>query len=110
MLPTFNTVGDVVIVDRLSSTRNVRKGDVVVSKSPANPGQDVCKRIAGLPGDSMMVGTFPWRGRVIVPPGHVWLLGDNPWNSSDSRKYATSHVLFFCNDNSSQHSTLSNLS
>ncbi len=92
MLPTFNTIGDVVIVDRLSSTRNVRKGDVVVSNSPVNPGQAVCKRVAGLSGDRMTIGTLPWHGEVIVPPGHVWLLGDNPWNSSDSRKYAACHI------------------
>ncbi len=95
MLPTFNTIGDIVIVDRLSSTRNVRKGNVVVSNSPVNPGQTICKRVAGLPGDRMVIGTPPWHGEVIVPPGHVWLLGDNPWNSSDSRKYAVCLKSFF---------------
>lgn len=25
--------------------------------------------------------------RIVVPPGHVWLSGDNPYNSTDSRDY-----------------------
>jgi len=25
--------------------------------------------------------------RVLVPPNHVWVLGDNPSNSRDSREY-----------------------
>ncbi len=101
MLPTFNTVGDIVIVDRLSSTRNVWKGDIVVSNSPVNPKQTICKRVSGLPGDRMIIGTPPWHGEVIVPPGHVWLLGDNPWNSSDSRKYVE-YDCCFLKDNSSR--------
>ena len=29
-------------------------------------------------------GMIPW---LVVPDGHVWVEGDNPWNSSDSRQY-----------------------
>jgi hypothetical protein len=46
----------------------------------------VCKRVIGLPGDEI---TPPgWSSqRVVVPPDCVWLEGDNPLNSVDSRYY-----------------------
>lgn len=60
-------------------------GDVVVTQHPSRPGT-VCKRVAGLPGDLIM--TQAGSGRMVtVPDGHVWLEGDNPDNSSDSRSY-----------------------
>lgn len=58
-------------------------GDVVVIHHPDRKGT-VCKRVLGLPGDSIL----PHSGRlVVVPDGHLWLEGDNPGNSSDSRQY-----------------------
>lgn len=66
MLPTFNNRGDVVIFERVHSTvtllgtefmpepqisaRNgyIARGDVVVSRSPTNPVQLVCKRVVAL--------------------------------------------------------------
>jgi inner membrane protease subunit 1 len=57
-------------------------GDVVVSQNPNRPGT-ICKRIVGLPGDRILL----WNGdMVIVPDYHVWLEGDNPSNSLDSRQ------------------------
>jgi len=58
-------------------------GDVVVSNHPARPGT-VCKRVTGLPGDQVLM---PNGGMLTVPDGMVWLEGDNPNNSSDSRTY-----------------------
>ena len=112
MLPTFNQTGDVVLMERVT-TRVLKKfsrGDVVISQSPTNPGQTVCKRIRATAGD---VVTLPpslshygrlqgWANRgvggggggviggglsLVVPPGHVWLEGDNALNSTDSRYY-----------------------
>ena len=69
MLPTFNNRGDVVIFERVHitvftplcselkfmsesqiSARNgyIARGDVVVSRSPTNPVQLVCKRVVAL--------------------------------------------------------------
>ena len=56
-------------------------GDVVVVKHPARK-SSVCKRVLGLPGDTIL-----HRGLFVVPDGHVWLEGDHPMNSSDSRHY-----------------------
>jgi signal peptidase I len=58
-------------------------GDVVVVNHPAR-NSTVCKRIVGLPGDQVLN-----RGLLIVPDGHLWLEGDNPANSTDSRHYGT---------------------
>ena len=85
-------------------------GDVLVVQHPKRKGT-VCKRVVGLPGDQILLGgggaslaqlsnlyrpRTASRGRggdqhrrqlLVVPDGHVWLEGDNPANSSDSRHY-----------------------
>lgn len=50
MLPTFNEAGDIVVVDCLHVKlgRALQKGDIVIAKSPTNPGNTVCKRVLGL--------------------------------------------------------------
>mmetsp|Transcript_34456 Transcript_34456/g.74496 ORF Transcript_34456/g.74496 Transcript_34456/m.74496 type:complete len:159 (-) Transcript_34456:15-491(-) len=49
----------------------------------------MCKRVRGVAGDRMAF--YPENSEtcsiVTVPPGHVWLLGDNCENSLDSRAY-----------------------
>lgn len=85
--------------ERLRSPVSV--GDVVVIQHPDRIGT-VCKRVLGLPGD---IVTKPTRnnnerttkerkqyrqgfsGGLVIPDGCMWLEGDNPWNSSDSRNY-----------------------
>ena len=88
-------------------------GDVVVSTSPTHPAKTVCKRVLGLPGDTILVDPRDYMSEdagllaahahadpmlqalvalhsartVTVPPGHVWLTGDNLGNSTDSRQY-----------------------
>ena len=88
-------------------TTGISVGDVVVVEHPDRIGT-VCKRVMGLPGD---IVTKPSRQRqkgsirggssssrlqrrissslYIIPDGHIWLEGDNPWNSSDSRNYGS---------------------
>jgi len=90
MLPTFNAVGDVVIMERWTSLmKKTKRGDVVIAKSPTQHNQMVCKRVRALAGDVVTVpagSSWPTH-RLVVPPGHVWLEGDNSLNSSDSRMY-----------------------
>lgn len=95
MMPTFNPSGDVVLVERASATsgRAARRGDVVLAISPTNPSQLVFKRVVGIGGDVIDVPYSNGRNfrlrdrRVAVPAGRVWLAGDNPLNSTDSRDY-----------------------
>jgi signal peptidase I len=49
-------------------------GDVVVVEHPSRRGT-VCKRVVGLPGDTVL---RPRAGLLVLPDGHVWLEGDNP--------------------------------
>lgn len=55
----------------------------MIVRHPNDPNKFLCKRLAGLPGDSVQGDIFSSR---IVPRGHVWLLGDNASNSVDSRE------------------------
>jgi len=91
MMPTFGTAGDIVLVEHMTPRlRRLKRGDVVIAQSPTNPKQTICKRITGLGGDTISVAKrYPFEGdRVIkVPEGKLWLEGDNPRNSTDSRSY-----------------------
>jgi signal peptidase I len=106
MRPTFNNAGDIVVVERVTPRwGTLEKGDVVIARSPQNPEQTVCKRIRAFGGELVKVntgagagGTFSrtsrygsrsgnHSGTIKLPPGHVWLEGDNPSDSTDSRMY-----------------------
>lgn len=90
MEPTFNTSGDLVLVDKFSYTilgKRYEKGDVVIAICPYDNDKTVCKRIAATEGETI---TSEYKGRqfkTCIPDGHVWLLGDNSLNSTDSRYY-----------------------
>uniref|UniRef100_A0A1D1YAU3 Mitochondrial inner membrane protease subunit 1 n=2 Tax=Anthurium amnicola TaxID=1678845 RepID=A0A1D1YAU3_9ARAE len=92
MLPTINLSGDVLLVERISPhLGKVSVGDVVLVQSPENPLKIVTKRVTGLEGDSVTFLVDPIRGErsrtVVVPKGHVWVAGDNIYQSRDSRQF-----------------------
>lgn len=68
MSPNFHD-GDYVFVDQLSyRLREARRGEVIVFHGPASNGEDLLKRIIGLPGE-----------RVVVENGTVTVFNDeNP--------------------------------
>ena len=92
---TTTTIGSCSWWKQFTSPMSV--GDVVVVQHPDKAGT-VCKRIMGLPGD--MILSPPTRMKqlpllnqrrhpqiLVIPNGHMWLEGDNPMNSNDSRDY-----------------------
>ena len=104
MEPSFHH-NDRVIVNRLAyHLGDVERGDVVVFKR--EDGQDYIKRVIGLPGDTIEIsgGHVYLNGLVIaeayiivpvigdkptetIPPGMVFVMGDNRNDSSDSRAW-----------------------
>ncbi|KLO06776.1 LexA/Signal peptidase [Schizopora paradoxa] len=95
MLPTMSVTGDWVLEENLTthipSLRPLKRGDIVVATSPFNPRAHICKRVLGLPGDIICVdptGEYaPSTEHVLIPKGHLWLVGDNASMSRDSRTY-----------------------
>ncbi|GAV03889.1 hypothetical protein RvY_14257-2 [Ramazzottius varieornatus] len=84
MEPTIQS-HDVVITEHISQRfGSLRRGDLIVARSPINPTSFICKRIVGLNGDLVYDENLHL---VKVPRGHVWLEGDNARDSVDSRRY-----------------------
>lgn len=111
MSPTIPD-GSFIFVDRLSRRwRRFERGDLVLLRSPTRRnGETICKRILALVlrlwlrmgaarADSLggrqegdVVELQPRfdearQGKVVVPQGHVWVEGDNPTRSVDSRHF-----------------------
>lgn len=59
MEPTLNS-DNILVTERISPrTHNLKRGDVVIAKSPINPKQHICKRIMGVPGDIITITPHP---------------------------------------------------
>ena len=65
------------------------RGDLLVYTSPKDPEEYLIKRLIAAEGDVIRTEGRYSQAVVRVPPGHVWVEGDNWDNSVDSNKYGT---------------------
>lgn len=93
MQPTFNpdtsAWNDVIIFDRFSvnSGKPILRGDIVSLRDPIRYKRTIVKRVVAVSGD--VVKTLPpyLQPEVLVPEGHIWVEGDEPFHSLDSNSF-----------------------
>ncbi len=114
MLPTLR-IGDYLLVNKFVYLfRPIRRGDIIVFKFPQDETRDFIKRVIGLPGEILEIrdrqvfidgkplhepyavysesppfgSPVPYHlGPMRIPPGHLFMMGDNRDNSLDSRSW-----------------------
>ena len=86
MVPTFAAFGEIVIMEKISQRFNwLKNGDIVCVLNPTDPGMKLCKRI--ICSENEVHRTAKYDHLVKIPKNHIWVEGDNKYNSLDSRKF-----------------------
>lgn len=106
MMPNFQE-GQFILVNKLAFVFGApTRGEVIVFHNPRNTSEDYIKRVIALPGDTVEIrdqtvyidgrplpqpyATNPFPadysfGPQLIPPDHLFVMGDNRPNSRDSR-------------------------
>ena len=91
MLPNIDERGNIVLVDTFT-TKFVRKpkvDEIIHADNPFKPADSIVKRVIAVEGE--YVDFLDVRSqrlvKVLVPPNHIWVEGDNKGNSRDSREF-----------------------
>ncbi|MBL1150997.1 MAG: signal peptidase I [Armatimonadetes bacterium] len=97
MEPTFRSGQRVLVCKALWLVGPPRDGDVIVLK-PQSEGEYLIKRVYRVEGEEVDAAMQPeeWNyivdGPYRVPPGHIYVIGDNYENSEDSRHFGPKPV------------------
>jgi len=106
MEPTLHD-GERVVIDKLGpAITDLAAGDMVIFTSPLDPTKNLVKRVIGVEGDRITLrgdrvyrngelllesyalrGLYHERDELVVPVGHIFVLGDNRPQSKDSRHF-----------------------
>jgi len=81
MVPTLVPEDCLYVDPKAYRTRAPARGEIVVTRDPTEPTRQLVKRVGFVPG-----GPAPPDG-TTVPAGSVYLLGDEPNASRDSRAF-----------------------
>ena len=95
MTPTFNPgtetmTNDVALIQKfnLKKPNSLKRGDVIMFRSPQDPEKLLTKRVVGLQGDVIATKTPPYpRPQATIPRNHLWVEGDNAFHSVDSNNF-----------------------
>ncbi|KAL7272672.1 hypothetical protein RUND412_004517 [Rhizina undulata] len=95
---------DLILVNRWGATEDLRRGQVVLYRSPLDPETIAIKRILALEGDIVRTRDPYPKQYVTIPRGQVWVEGDEAFHSMDSNYYGpipiglitakVTHILF----------------